>query len=248
MASEEESIVSVARRLAEVWESDDRDDTTVVNFYLSLMIRSLILRTKYSEIIAGVLLKTVADTGDEGRKFSQEIVRSAHDHIKAAMIKTTDRAGAGQYIASLKAQGEEVGFLHGKHRHLEVNQVAALILAAQQAHLVLGIESGERVRRYTGQEPPLPDETRLKLYAGLPMTVVVFLIEGGRVDNEYFRELVRELKPTVYFSGEEYSPEMQRERELRVGMIGAKLVTLPHLPYLGHSSAFDVLWRKKGKS
>ena len=60
--------------------------------------------------------------------------------------------------------------------------------------LVVGLESDERVRRWKGPSRPIQtQEDRLQLVAALRVVDCVFLIEGNRVDPEFYAELLRPL-------------------------------------------------------
>lgn len=61
--------------------------------------------------------------------------------------------------------------------------------------LVVGVESDERVRRWKGPQRPIQTEDdRMALVAALRVVDEVFLIEGQRVDPEYYAHLLEPLK------------------------------------------------------
>jgi cytidyltransferase-like protein len=60
--------------------------------------------------------------------------------------------------------------------------------------LVVGVESDERVRRWKGPDRPIQtQEDRVELLAALRIVDRVFLIEGERIDPDYYAELLRPL-------------------------------------------------------
>jgi cytidyltransferase-like protein len=64
------------------------------------------------------------------------------------------------------------------------------------SELVVGIEGDERVRRWKGPSRPVQSqEDREAIIAALRVVDRVFVIEGERVDPEYYVELLQPLRP-----------------------------------------------------
>jgi cytidyltransferase-like protein len=62
------------------------------------------------------------------------------------------------------------------------------------ARLVVGVESDARVRRWKGPDRPIQtEEDRCELLAALRVVDEVFLIEGERVEPDYYVEVLRPL-------------------------------------------------------
>ena len=62
------------------------------------------------------------------------------------------------------------------------------------SRLVIGVESDERVRRWKGPDRPIQtQEDRCELLSALRVVDDVFLIEGERVEPDYYVELLRPL-------------------------------------------------------
>ena len=62
------------------------------------------------------------------------------------------------------------------------------------ARLVVGVESDERVRRWKGPDRPIQtQEDRCELLSALRVVDDVFIIEGERVEPDYYVELMRPL-------------------------------------------------------
>lgn len=237
MATDESELSAVLREITDTWDPQDKLDTALIDWWVSIAVRAIVVPNTYTKFIAGAMLKAVADNGPESQEYVQNLLDLAKQNVAAAEVKMVSQEGARQYIQVLKEQGVEVGLMHGKHRFLEINQIPPLIVAAQQAHLVLAIDSSEMITQQ-GKKVLLDDETRWRLYASLPMTDVVF-VNYGSVTDDFFEGLVDELRPTVYFSNEEYSKERQDERRRRADRVGARLVTLKHYGGLGHTSKFE---------
>lgn len=61
-------------------------------------------------------------------------------------------------------------------------------------HLIVGVESDARVRRWKGENRPIQTEDdRLALLRALRVVDEAFLIDGERVDPAYYGELLRPL-------------------------------------------------------
>jgi D-glycero-beta-D-manno-heptose 1-phosphate adenylyltransferase len=74
--------------------------------------------------------------------------------------------------------------------HLRFLQAAR----ALGSRLVVGVESDERVRRWKGPDRPIQtQEDRCELLSALRVVDDVFIIEGERVEPEYYVELLRPL-------------------------------------------------------
>jgi D-glycero-beta-D-manno-heptose 1-phosphate adenylyltransferase len=74
--------------------------------------------------------------------------------------------------------------------HLRFLQAAR----ALGSRLVVGVESDERVRRWKGPDRPIQtQEDRCELLSALRMVDDVFIIEGERVEPDYYVELMRPL-------------------------------------------------------
>jgi len=245
MAAERDSLLKVTQELAQLWRSTEVVDESLVDFYVSLMVRAQILRGTYPMAIAGMMCQAVAESGPNGARFIEEVVDLAHANMALAKMKTVDETGAAEYIRLLRSQGEEAGLMHGKHRHVEVNQIVALIEASKRAHVVLGVDSSAMIVQQ-GSRPLLPDSIRQRIYASLPMTDVVF-VASGPASDEYFTSLMKRLAPTVYFCSEEYPLNVLEERRRRADSVGAKLEVLPHISSLGHTTKYEELLMRTEK-
>jgi D-glycero-beta-D-manno-heptose 1-phosphate adenylyltransferase len=74
--------------------------------------------------------------------------------------------------------------------HLRFLQAAR----ALGSRLVVGVESDERVRRWKGPDRPIQtQEDRCELLSALRVVDDVFIIEGERVEPDYYVELLRPL-------------------------------------------------------
>ncbi|HEY7019615.1 MAG TPA: adenylyltransferase/cytidyltransferase family protein [Ktedonobacterales bacterium] len=74
--------------------------------------------------------------------------------------------------------------------HLRFLQAARVL----GSRLVVGVESDERVRRWKGPDRPIQtQEDRCELLSALRVVDDVFIIEGERVEPDYYVELLRPL-------------------------------------------------------
>jgi D-glycero-beta-D-manno-heptose 1-phosphate adenylyltransferase len=91
--------------------------------------------------------------------------------------------------------GDELVVVTGVFDLLHVGHLRFLLAArALGARLVVGVESDERVRRWKGPDRPIQtQEDRCELLSALRVVDDVFIIEGERVEPDYYVELLRPL-------------------------------------------------------
>lgn len=79
--------------------------------------------------------------------------------------------------------------------------------------LAVGVESDERVRRWKGPNRPIQtEEDRMALLAALRVVDEVFLIEGDRVDPEFYAHLLQPFAAR-YIAVTADDPYLERKRE-----------------------------------
>ena len=91
--------------------------------------------------------------------------------------------------------GEGLVVVTGVFDLLHVGHLRFLCAARELgARLVVGVESDARVRRWKGPDRPIQtQEDRCELLSALRVVDDVFLIEGERVEPDYYVELMRPL-------------------------------------------------------
>ena len=91
--------------------------------------------------------------------------------------------------------GEDLVVVTGVFDLLHVGHLRFLCAArALGGRLVIGVESDERVRRWKGPDRPIQtQDDRCELLSALRVVDDVFLIEGERVEPDYYVELLRPL-------------------------------------------------------
>jgi rfaE bifunctional protein nucleotidyltransferase chain/domain len=92
--------------------------------------------------------------------------------------------------------------------------------------LIVGVESDERVRRWKGANRPIQTEDdRMALLAALRVVDEVFLIEGERVDPEFYAHLLQPLSAR-YIAVTANDPYLERKRDaMRVIGVELRIVT-----------------------
>jgi rfaE bifunctional protein nucleotidyltransferase chain/domain len=91
--------------------------------------------------------------------------------------------------------GDGLVFVTGVFDLLHVGHLRFLCAARELgARLVVGVESDERVRRWKGPDRPIQtQEDRCELLSALRVVDGVFLIEGERIEPDYYVDLLRPL-------------------------------------------------------
>jgi D-glycero-beta-D-manno-heptose 1-phosphate adenylyltransferase len=92
--------------------------------------------------------------------------------------------------------------------------------------LIVGVESDERVRRWKGPSRPIQTEDdRMALLAALRVVDEVFLIEGERVDPEFYAYLLQPLGAR-YIAVTADDPYLERKRDaMRAVGVELRVVT-----------------------
>jgi len=109
------------------------------------------------------------------------------------------------------------------------------------SRLVVGVESDERVRRWKGSDRPIQtQEDRCELLSALRVVDDVFLIEGERVEPDYYVELLRPLHAR-YLAVTANDPFLEAKRAA-MAEIGVELrVVIPRVENYSTSHLIQVL-------
>jgi D-glycero-beta-D-manno-heptose 1-phosphate adenylyltransferase len=109
------------------------------------------------------------------------------------------------------------------------------------ARLVVGVESDARVRRWKGPDRPIQtQEDRCELLSALRVVDEVFVIEGERVEPDYYVELLRPLHAR-YLAVTANDPFLEAKRAA-MAEIGVELrVVIPRVENYSTSHLIQVL-------
>jgi cytidyltransferase-like protein len=121
--------------------------------------------------------------------------------------------------------------------HLRFLQAAR----ALGSRLAVGVESDERVRRWKGPDRPIQtQEDRCELLSALRVVDDIFVIEGERVEPDYYVELLRPLYAR-YLAVTANDPFLEAKREAMVD-IGVELrVVIPRVENYSTSHLIQLL-------
>jgi rfaE bifunctional protein nucleotidyltransferase chain/domain len=121
--------------------------------------------------------------------------------------------------------------------HLRFLQAAR----ALGSRLVVGVESDERVRRWKGPDRPIQtQEDRCELLSALRVVDDVFIIEGERVEPDYYVELMRPLHAR-YLAVTVNDPFLEAKRAA-MAEIGVELrVVIPRVENYSTSHLINLL-------
>ena len=109
------------------------------------------------------------------------------------------------------------------------------------ARLVVGVESDERVRRWKGPDRPIQtQEDRCELLSALRVVDDVFVIEGERVEPDYYVEVLRPLHAR-YLAVTADDPFLEAKRDAMAD-IGVELrVVIPRIENYSTSHLITLL-------
>ena len=138
--------------------------------------------------------------------------------------------------------GDERVVVTGVFDLLHVGHVRFLCAARELgSRLVVGVESDARVRRWKGPDRPIQaQEDRCELLSALRVVDEVFVIEGERVEPDYYVELLRPLHAR-YLAVTANDPFLEAKRAA-MAEIGVELrVVIPRVENYSTSHLIQVL-------
>lgn len=148
--------------------------------------------------------------------------------IEDANEKILSQAQTSRRVRYWQEKGLSVGFIHGAFRIYDLNHMAICMWAATKCdRLVIGMESNYRISNVFTRNVLLSDLERMQMAAWDENNSAVFLVDGDNGGDDYYRELVKNVRPNVYFCSAEYSQSIIAERIRRAMMVGAKLQLTP---------------------
>jgi cytidyltransferase-like protein len=138
--------------------------------------------------------------------------------------------------------GEGLVAVTGVFDLLHVGHLRFLCAArALGSRLVVGVEGDARVRRWKGPDRPIQtQEDRCELLSALRVVDDVFLIEGERVEPDYYMELLRPLGAR-YLAVTVNDPFLEAKRDA-MATIGVELrVVIPRVENYSTSHLIQLL-------
>jgi rfaE bifunctional protein nucleotidyltransferase chain/domain len=161
--------------------------------------------------------------------------------IDSIFSKILTREEAGRKAAAWRAEGLRIVFTNGCFDILHYGHIHYLAQARDLGdRLVVGLNSGDSVRRLKGPGRPINDEpTRQLLLAALAVVDAVVVFDE---DTPY--ELIRQVGPDVLVKGGDWAPEQ---------IIGSDLVLerggeVRSLPYIEGYSTTRIEQKIKGNA
>ena len=153
--------------------------------------------------------------------------------------KIQSREQIGQTVGRWKAEGLRVVFTNGCFDILHYGHIHYLAQARDLGdRLVIGMNSGDSVRRLKGPGRPINDEaTRLHLLAALSMVDAVVVFDE---DTPY--ELIGLIVPDVLVKGGDWAPESIVGSDIVLGHGG----TVKSLPFVEGYSTTRIEQKIKG--
>lgn len=224
---------------------DERGKLEASQLLQSLMVLVVVTKSSSEAYNAAVLVKALVNSGLASWQEIGQIELKTQEALKPGSAKIIQPEEIPAFAAQEKKLGKVVGLAHGTCRYLTLAHCLHLLDARQKCDsLIFGIESGKRALEFKGVKPILSDVKRLQLFAAIPMTTKVFLIEGERTGPDFYSELVQQAAPGVYFTSVGYTPELNAQRAARAQKAGATLVTLPFYSGMLSTKELEPLIRK----
>lgn len=145
--------------------------------------------------------------------------------IDAILSKVLSREEIGSRTAAWKAEGLRIVFTNGCFDILHYGHIHYLAQARDLGdRLIVGLNSGDSVRRLKGPGRPINDEpTRQLLLAALSMVDAVVVFDE---DTPY--ELIRQAGPDVLVKGGDWAPEQIVGSDLVLAR-GGEVRSLPYI-------------------
>jgi rfaE bifunctional protein nucleotidyltransferase chain/domain len=161
--------------------------------------------------------------------------------IDVLFSKILSREEIGQKAAGWRAEGLRIVFTNGCFDILHYGHIHYLAQARDLGdRLVVGLNSGDSVRRLKGPGRPINDEpTRQLLLAALAMVDAVVVFDE---DTPY--ELIRQVGPDVLVKGGDWTPE----QIVGSGLVLARGGEVRSLPYIEGYSTTRIEQKIKGNA
>lgn len=134
---------------------------------------------------------------------------------------------ASRLTFMLRQRGLRIGFLHGHYRMLTPANWANVLVARENCDLlILGLEDGWRTREYKGVEPVTRDWQRHQWVLASGFDGCLTRISRTSYSDKGYEEILRRIKPDVYFGDMSIPPEKQQEMARRASVCGATYLSL----------------------
>lgn len=216
MTSDDSTPLHIRAHAREVFDVSGAGDTVIAvlaaGFAAGLSPRD---GARLANVAAGIV---VAKAGTSPI-YAAELQAALRDQdTKASSAPVTDRMQAQERVRSWQASSLKVGFTNGCFDILHAGHVSYLAQArAKVDRLVVGINVDDSVKRLKGPERPINHENdRAAVLAALGAVDLVVLFGEQNEDADKADEILKLLRPDIYFKGADYNeknlPEMPTVR------------------------------------
>lgn len=129
----------------------------------------------------------------------------------------------GSKVSELKALGVDVGLKFGHYRRLTPYQIFELAMAKRVCrHLVLVIEDGKRTKEFKNKRIELTNSQRVDMFTHSCLVNTLGMTSGDDFSNEYYRDIVKQIKPTTLFIADSWPDDVKEEYLERAKLVGAE--------------------------
>jgi D-beta-D-heptose 7-phosphate kinase/D-beta-D-heptose 1-phosphate adenosyltransferase len=170
--------------------------------------------------------------------------RAAIDRSRRAQI--TDWDEALEQVERWRARGLKVGFTNGCFDILHAGHVNYLNEARNRCdRLVLGLNNDRSIRLLKGPTRPVNDElSRATVIGALgAIDMVVFFGAENEGDDNTAGNLIRHLKPDLYFKGNDYTIDQLPEAKI-MASFGGKIELIPLTEGLSTTKTIEKMSKK----
>jgi D-beta-D-heptose 7-phosphate kinase/D-beta-D-heptose 1-phosphate adenosyltransferase len=207
----------------EVFDVSGAGDTVIATLAAGLATGlSLNLAALLANIAGGIVVAKIGTAAIKAAELMSYIDDIEGDIKNDKALVRTPRLFSGvvaswddglQWVEKWKAKGLRVGFTNGCFDILHKGHTTYLNQArAHCDRLVLGLNSDTSVRRLKGEERPINDEmARATVLAALGCIDMVVIFGDNAEENDMPVEIIRHLKPDVFFKGGDYTEEQLPE-------------------------------------
>jgi hypothetical protein len=145
----------------------------------------------------------------------------------------------------LKQEGLNVGLKFGHYRRLTLGHIFEFVYVRKACdHLILIIESGERASKFKGKLIELSDQTRVDMFKKSCLVNTVGITNGLDYSDDYYRKIVKMIKPTTLFISESWPEDVQQEYTQRAKSSGAEPFMVPKVVPITTSMMESQIFRK----
>lgn len=155
------------------------------------------------------------------------------------LLTTLPEGGYGEFMSFdemagftkyLKQEGYTVGLKFGHYRRLTMGHIFEFMCVRKTCdYLIQIIESNERTLKFKTDKLELSDDQRIRMFKDSCLVHSVGMTSGTDYSNEYYRDIVKTVRPSILFASASWPEQTQVEYRMRAKSVNAELCIMPNV-------------------